>query len=200
MIFLAINFCAIYNSLSATFQHALISCVGHEVSFGLGDEDSNGLWSWLICDILAKWPLFRIIWWVCGSWVAPGIVGLPPDVVVIITSLDDCDDDVELMRVGEFTRMRSGDTWADGWTWLWFKWWCNMVCGFPFCCCPLATQAIIAAIAAFCGNWGWGRINPTGKLYPGWFWVRVADVPVCEDDGVMPIGGEWVGDALSPKR
>lgn len=38
------------------------------------------------------------------------MVGLPPDVVVMITSPDDCDDDVELIRVGEFTRMRNGDT------------------------------------------------------------------------------------------
>lgn len=42
--------------------------------------------------------------------MAPGIVGLPPDVVVIITSLDDCDDDVELIRVGELTRILNGDT------------------------------------------------------------------------------------------
>lgn len=150
------------NESSILLFYALTSCVGHEVSFGLGDDDSNGLCKWLICDILAKCPPLRIIWCVCGSWVAPGIVGLPPDVVVMITSFDDCDDDVELMRVGELTRIRRGDTWADGWTWFWFKWWCNNVCGLPFG--PLATQAIIAAIAAFCGSWGWGRINPTGKL------------------------------------
>lgn len=42
------------------------------------------------------------------------MVGLPPDVVVMTTSLDDCDEDVELMRVGELTRIRNGDTCADG--------------------------------------------------------------------------------------
>lgn len=169
MNFLDKLFCAIYRfyfqlRLIDLCSYALTSCVGHEVSFGFGDDDSKGRCKWLICDILAKWPPFRSIGWVCGSWVTPGIVGLPPDdVVVMMTSFDDCDDDVELMRVGEFTRIRKGDTWADGWIWFWFRWWCSMVCGLPFGW-PFVTQAIIAAIAALCGNWGWGRINPTGKL------------------------------------
>ena len=43
-----------------------------------------------------------------GKSVAPGTVGL--EVVVVMTSLDACDaDDDELMRVGEFIRILSGD-------------------------------------------------------------------------------------------
>lgn len=178
---------------SITIIYALTSC-GHEASLGFGDDDSKGRCRWLICDILARWLPFSIIWCVGGSWVAP-IVGLPPDVVVTMTSLDDCDDDVELMRVGELTRILNGDTWDDGW----LRWWCNSVCWLLFAC-PLVTQAIIAAMAALCGSWGCGRIKPTGKLYPGWPWESVVDVPVCVDDGVIPMGGEWVGDALSPMR
>lgn len=145
------------------FAYAFTSCGGHEASFGLGDDDSNGRWRWLIWEILAKCPPLRSIWWVGGSCVAPGIVGLPPDVVVTMTSFDDCDDEVELIRVGELTRIRNGDTWADGWTWFWFKWWCNRVCGLALDW-PLATQAIIAAMAALCGSCGCGRIRPTGRL------------------------------------
>lgn len=73
--------------------------------------------------------------------------------------------------------------------------------------CPLATQAAtMAAIAAFWGIWGCGLIR-TGKWCGGGFdespIEEVVDVPVCVDDGVIPIGGEWValiGDPFSPSR
>lgn len=185
--------------------YAFTSCGSHEASFPLdctavdgGDGDSNGRWSWLICDILARWPPLNI-WRECfcvGNNVVPGIVGLD---VVVMTSFDSWDaDDVELMRVGEFIRILNGDICvaAAAAAACWFKWcWRSVWFGLPLDCWPLATHAAtIADIAAFCGSWGWGRIKPVGRLYADC--ESVVELPVCDVDGVIPIGGEC--DAFSP--
>jgi len=142
-------------------------------------------------------------WWCfcVGRNVCPGFVGLDD---IVMTSLEACEaDDVELMRVGEFIRILNGEICvAAAAAACWFKWcWRSVWFGLPFGCWPFATQAAtIAEMAAFCGSWGCGRIRPPGKLYAACDCEIVVEVPVCDVDGVTPIGGEWVGDPFSPIR
>ena len=197
----------------------------HEpTSLGLGEGEKGrciGMCpSWDILDngppMPPPPPPFMMRLWVC--WDKGIVVGGLPAVDVVITSLDDCDvdEDVEFNRFGEWIRIRNGDTcggkccwccccccccccWCRWWCW--FKWCCKSVWELPFDC-PLATQAAtIAAIAAFCGSWGWGRIR-TGR-WCGGGWFCTLPIVVFDDDGAMPIGGEcvaFIGDELSPKR
>lgn len=151
----------------------------HDPSLGLGDGENGRwmpMWWWPICAEILP---FNAINWVCCMFG-----GLVPAVVVITSpELWEVLDDVEFNRLGELIRILNGDC-----CWRWFK------C--PFC--PFATHAAIIEAIALWGSWGCGLIS-IGKWF-GWLpWVAgfawLAGWmlgPLAVEDGVTPIGGEWV--------
>ena len=153
----------------------------HDPSLGLGDGE-NGRWM-----PMWWWPIWaEILPFSAISWVCCKFGGLVP-AVVVITSPELCEvlEEVEFNRLGEFILILRGDCCCR-----WFKW--------PFC--PFATQAAIIDAIALCGSWGCGRIS-IGRWFvwlpwvAGFAWLAGFACmlgPLAVEDGVTPIGGEWV--------